>query len=144
MIFFNKNCHEARKMFHGYKSLQWHHISFTAPKFTSNSTIHTHIYIYNIYIFESFFGLKQRTHQSSVLLVLCEEKPSVTAGFPSQRASNAESSCMTWRHHDKSGISVRLTPAGNVGHWPGPPTPDLVARFARNFTQFADFALTDP
>ena len=35
-------------------------------------------------------GIRQRKHQNSVLLVLCEGNPPVTSGFPSQRASNME------------------------------------------------------
>ena len=32
------------------------------------------------------------------LLANCEKNPSITGGFPSQRASNAESVLMSWRH----------------------------------------------
>ena len=45
--------------------------------------------------------LNQITHQSSILLTLCEGNPLVTGGFPSQRASNVESVSMSWSHHDK-------------------------------------------
>ena len=38
-------------------------------------------------------------HQKSTLLALCEGKPPVTGGFPSQRASNAESVSMSCHHH---------------------------------------------
>ena len=34
------------------------------------------------------------------VLALCEGIPLVTGGFPSQRASNAESVCMSWRHYE--------------------------------------------
>ena len=34
-------------------------------------------------------------------LDFCEEKSLVTGGFPSQRASNVESICMSWCHHDE-------------------------------------------
>ena len=37
-------------------------------------------------------------------LALCEESPSVTNGFPSQKASNAENISMSWRYH-------------NIFHW---------------------------
>ena len=40
----------------------------------------------------------RRKHQSCALLALCGESP-VTGGFPSQRASNADSASMSWRHH---------------------------------------------
>ena len=33
------------------------------------------------------------------ILALCERKPPVTGGFPSQGASNAESISMLWHHH---------------------------------------------
>ena len=36
---------------------------------------------------------------NAALLVLCEGNPLVTSGFPSQRASNAESVSMLWHHH---------------------------------------------
>ena len=45
------------------------------------------------------FDVHQRKHQSFVLLVLCEGNPPVTGGFPSQKASNAESISMRWCHH---------------------------------------------
>ena len=43
--------------------------------------------------------LQQRKHRRSVLRVFCEGNPSVATGFPTQRASNAECFCMSWRHH---------------------------------------------
>ena len=73
-------------------------------------------------------------HQSSALLALCEgnppvtnvalceEKPPVTGGFPSQRASNAESISMAWHHimgnliHGKTIFAVLPPP-------PLPPSP---------------------
>ena len=45
------------------------------------------------------WGKQQRNHQSSALLDLCEGNPPVTGGFPSQRASNAESISMSWHNH---------------------------------------------
>ena len=39
---------------------------------------------------------------------LCEEKPLVTGGFPSQRASNVENFSIWWFHHDKNLPSVWL------------------------------------
>ena len=36
---------------------------------------------------------------SAALLTLCEGNPPVTGGFPSQRASNAESVSMSWSPH---------------------------------------------
>ena len=43
--------------------------------------------------------LQQRKHRRSVLLAFCDGNPPVAAGIPTQRASNAESFCMSWRHH---------------------------------------------
>ena len=37
-------------------------------------------------------------HRISKLLALCEGNPSVIGGFPTQRASNAESVSVPWRH----------------------------------------------
>ena len=47
-------------------------------------------------------GWHQCKHHSSTPLALCEGKPPVTDGFPSQRASNAEGVSMPWRHLDKT------------------------------------------
>ena len=44
-----------------------------------------------------------KRYQSSALLALCEGNLPVTGGFPSQRASNAESFSMSWRHHELCG-----------------------------------------
>ena len=44
-------------------------------------------------------GYQQSKHQRSTLLALCEGNPPVTGGFPSQRASNAESVFMPWCCH---------------------------------------------
>ena len=44
----------------------------------------------------------QWNHQSSASLALCEENPPVTGRFPSQRASNAGNSSISWRHHEMS------------------------------------------
>ena len=42
-----------------------------------------------------------RKTSKPALLVLCEEIPLVTGGFPSPTASNVKSASMWWRHHDK-------------------------------------------
>ena len=44
----------------------------------------------------------QRKISKSALLALCEGNQSVTAGFPSQRASNAETVSIWWRNHVSS------------------------------------------
>ena len=45
---------------------------------------------------------RHRSKETSKLRVtgLCEGKPPVTGGFPSQRASNADNVSIWWRHHD--------------------------------------------
>ena len=53
-------------------------------------------------------GLQQKKHRSFTLLALCDGNLPLTDGFPSQRASNAESVSISWRHH-----------AGkNLNNWP--------------------------
>ena len=52
-------------------------------------------------------------------LALCEGNPTVTGGFPSQRASNAENISISWRHHDVwsiPGIISGAVTAGVVGY----------------------------
>ena len=48
--------------------------------------------------------LRPRSKKTSKLRVtgLCKEKPLVTGGFPSQRASKAENISIWWRHHEGS------------------------------------------
>ena len=50
---------------------------------------------------------RRRSQKTSKLWVtgLCEGYPPVTAGFPSQRASNAENVSIWWCHHGRLGIS---------------------------------------
>ena len=49
--------------------------------------------------FNSLFSLHQRKYQSCTLLTPYRGKPPVSGGFPSQRASDAESVSRSWRHH---------------------------------------------
>ena len=46
--------------------------------------------------------IRRRSKKTSKLCVtgLCEGNPPITGGFPSQRAINAESVSIWWRHHD--------------------------------------------
>ena len=46
-------------------------------------------------LFNRFFCWQQRKHESSLLQALCDRNPQITSGFPSQRASNAESFSMS-------------------------------------------------
>ena len=61
---------------------------------------------------ESFFFRKicsdeqQRKHQSLSSLVFCGWKQAVASGFSSQRASNAESESMPWRHYDNFPLHI--------------------------------------
>ena len=61
------------------KTLQWRHVRVT------DSTVCSTICL-----------VWQRRNQDSLLLVLCNENPSIS-GLPSQRASNAEGVSMSWR-----------------------------------------------
>ena len=47
-------------------------------------------------------SFRRRSNKSSKLRIigLCESNPPVTAGFPSQRASNGRNVSIWWRHHD--------------------------------------------
>ena len=47
---------------------------------------------------------------------LCKDNPPLTDGFPSQRASNAESVSMSWRHHVCSGHMVALRSTVELKH----------------------------
>ena len=54
------------------------------------------------------FRLISKKHQLSALLVLCEENPSVTGGFSSQKASNVGIVPMPWRHQLVSESSINF------------------------------------
>ena len=58
------------------------------------------------------FWLTSKKYRSSALLALCVGNLLVTGGFPSHRASNAESTSMSWRHHEipPSGLIPGLRP----------------------------------
>ena len=45
------------------------------------------------------FRCKSKKTTKLCVTGLCERKPPVTGGFPSQRASNAEKGYIWWRHH---------------------------------------------
>ena len=62
-------------------SLQRSHLNVMASQITGNSIVCSSV----------SFSVCQRKHQSSTSLGLCEGNPPFTGGFPSQRASNAES-----------------------------------------------------
>ena len=50
-------------------------------------------------LFNSLFRLTTKIHQRYVLLPVCEGKPSVTSGFPTQMDSKAENVFIWWRHN---------------------------------------------
>ena len=52
-------------------------------------------------LFNYLFRLKSKETWITALLALCEGKPPVTGGFPSQRASNVEIVCTWWHNHDQ-------------------------------------------
>ena len=58
-------------------------------------------------LFNSLFWLTWKKTWKPVLLVLCEGKPLVTGGFPSQRASNAESISISSHHHEWPELQCR-------------------------------------
>ena len=51
-------------------------------------------------LYSSVRRLTSNENQNSASLALCGGNPPVTDGFPSQRASNAESVSIPWRHHE--------------------------------------------
>ena len=50
-------------------------------------------------LFNSLLRWLERKYQSSTLLSLCELKPSITNGFPSQKASYADSISVSWHRY---------------------------------------------
>ena len=58
---------------------------------------------------------RSTANQSSALLALCIENPPLTDGFPSQRASYAESVSMSWRHHARATSGAGQQSTGGHG-----------------------------
>ena len=57
-------------------------------------------------------------NQSFALLIHCEGKPTVTSGFPSQRAGEAKSMGMSRRHHESGLLGVLVGVVGSAdGSW---------------------------
>ena len=71
------------------QELQWCQTRFMMFKITSNLTC----------LFNSMFRGTLKKTSKPALLTLCEGNPSVTGGFPSQRANYAESISISWYHH---------------------------------------------
>ena len=71
-------------------------------------------------LFNWFLGWRQRKHQCSPLLALCEGNPAVTGEFPSQRASDVWSifyicncKCNCWSVH----LVGTMNSAGFIAHF---------------------------
>ena len=71
------------------ETLLWRYMSAMASQISANSTVCLTV----------CFRKQWRAHTNSTLLAVCEGNPPVTGGFPSQRASNAETISMVWRRH---------------------------------------------
>ena len=63
------------------------------------------------FLFNSVF--RPTTEDTPILSAVCEGRPSLAGGFSSQRTSNAETTSMSWRHHDGLYLAsnVRFTEA---------------------------------
>ena len=70
-------------------SLRWRH---NEPNVVSN---HQHLGC----LLNRLFRRTSKTTSTFRVTGLCEGKPPVTGGFPTQRASNAKKVSMWWRHH---------------------------------------------
>ena len=71
---------------------KWCHINIKVSKINANL-------LFNIVVSPT-----TKNYQSSALLALCEGNKAVTIRFLSQKASNAESVSMSWRHHKIYGV----------------------------------------
>ena len=60
-----------------------------------------------------YSGADQRKHPFSASLALCAGNSPVTGEFLAQRASNAETSFIWWRHHDRSQPIYPAQPVAN-------------------------------
>ena len=82
---------------HSFIQLLWRHMNVKASQTTSNSAICS-----------TNYPGSQQYNQSSTLLAISEGNPLMTGGFPSQRASNAQS--ISWPHHTYVQVSnIRRT-----------------------------------
>ena len=59
-------------------------------------------------LFSRSFRPATKKTSKPALLTLCEANLPVTGGFPSQRASNAETVFIWWRHHDICGDNIGI------------------------------------
>ena len=83
----NSNMYSGARMFITKIKSQWRHMSVMTSQITRIETA------------GSAACSDKRKYQSSTLLTLCVGNQLVTGGSPSQRATDAESDFMSWRHH---------------------------------------------
>ena len=69
-------------------------------------------------LFNRLFWLKSKETPKPALPVLCEGNTPVTGGFPSQRASNAETVSTAWRHHPLPRGHQDLNAHGHINSHP--------------------------
>ena len=111
-------------------SIWWrHHECWLIINFTSWNKLHWNFYPNNVIIFFRQYAFKYHTSSASVIkeiafrfLIsklrvtgLCEGKPPVTSGFPSQRAINVENVSIWWRHYE-CWIIINFTSWNRI-HW---------------------------
>ena len=106
----------------------------TGPLFTVTSHEHrvSQIIGNSTVVSTACLGQQHEKHLSSAWLALYEGNPPVTGGFPSQRASHAESIFMRWRHHGHSSSSIfsQLPARPAVRPWIcAPPAPHTAGRW---------------
>ena len=96
------------------KPLQWHHNEH--PGVSNHRRLDC--------LFNCLFRLTSKKTSKPVLLAFCEGNPPVTGGFPSQRASNAETVSIWWCE-DFTKILIHYTLQSyiccaictTIGHW---------------------------
>ena len=89
----------------------WRHMSTIASPFTCKILgCFTPVHWPHDCLFKTMFRQTSKQHQSPALLALCEGNPPVTGGFPSQRASNAESISISWSHFNQEWSPIRIPP----------------------------------
>ena len=94
----NSNMYSGARMFITNIKLQRRHMSIMTSQITRIETA------------GSAACSDKRKYQSSTLLTLCVGNQLVTGGSPSQRATDAESVFMLWRHHAVFGYA-KMNPA---------------------------------
>ena len=88
-------------------------------------------------LFNSLFSYQQWKHLSSALPALSEENLPFAGGFLSQRASDAESYSMTWRHPDERFLSQRASNAESYSMSWRPPDERFLSQRASNAESYS-------